>query len=300
MDKLYSDCPSKEGIKFYKELYSGCSSKEEINYFKRYLRKEIDCIKGMNENEFEGLNYYFRKKNEQIRKMNKNKLEDYHKRFINFLEDWYKKPDKLEDYEFYGNCKHTRKEKSGDFHRCADCGYHFCCDVQKYSHPDQYKDCEHPVKDDIFEELTCLRCGLRFGFSECEHRRKKRFFDYSDFYCCVDCEYHFVDGDPKYRHPNQYEDCEHSHKEKINDQLTCLRCGLRFNGPPPPPFLKDLEYYKICKHLRMDNINGNIFCADCGLVDRVEPISEKINFFLKNKVTDRNEYSISEKINCFF
>ena len=38
------------------------------------------------------------------------------------------------------NCSHTRKEKYGIFHRCADCKYHFCYDETKYSHPDQYKD----------------------------------------------------------------------------------------------------------------------------------------------------------------
>ena len=78
-------------------------------------------------------------------------------------------------------CKHIRKEEYGVFHRCADCRYHFCYDETKYSHPDQYKDCEHSVKDDIFGDLTCFRCGLRFTsiFSTCEHRRKKRFFDYT-------------------------------------------------------------------------------------------------------------------------
>ena len=120
------------------------------------------------------------------------------------------------DPDGFMNCKHTRKEEYGEFHRCADCRYHFCNDDLKYSHPDQYKNCEHLRKDDVFGKLTCFRCGLRFGtvFSTCEHRRKKRFFDYSDFYCCADCGYHFVDGNPKFRHPSQYEDCEHSHKEK--------------------------------------------------------------------------------------
>ena len=72
-------------------------------------------------------------------------------------------------------CNHIRKEKYGVFHRCADCRYHFCYDDKKYSYPDQYKDCNHHVKDDIFGKLTCLRCGLQFGtiFSTCEHRRKK-------------------------------------------------------------------------------------------------------------------------------
>ena len=117
-------------------------------------------------------------------------------------------------------------------------------------------------------------------FSECEHRRKERFFDYSDFYCCADCGYHFVDGDPKYRHPSQYEDCKHSHKEKIDDRLTCLRCGLRLNGPShPPPLLKYSEYYKICKHLCFDDINGNIYCTDCGHIDRVELINEHYEDF---------------------
>ena len=131
---------------------------------------------------------------------------------------------KVDPRNFIG-CNHTRKEKYGVFHRCADCKYHFCYDDEKYSHPDQYKDCEHLVKDDIFSKLTCLRCGLRFGsiFSTCEHRRKKRFFDYSDFYCCADCEYHFVNGDPKYRHPNQYENCEHTDQRMVDNQLVCLQ-----------------------------------------------------------------------------
>ena len=202
----------------------------------------------------------------------------------------------LPDPKNFMNCKHTHKEKYGHFHRCADCKYHFCYDDQKYSHPDQYKDCKHSVKDDLFGELTCFRCGLRFGrvFSECEHRRKERFFDYSDFYCCADCGYHFVDGDPKYRHPNQYEDCEHSHKEKIEDQLTCLRCGLRFNVPPLPPLIKYSEYYKICKHVCIDNISGNIYCTDCGHIDRVELINENENLGWHTKrttETNLTEYS---------
>ena len=65
------------------------------------------------------------------------------------------------------NYNHTRKEEYGEF----------CYDDKKYSHPDRYKDCEHIRKDDIFGEIACFRCGLRFGsiFSTCEHRRKKRF-----------------------------------------------------------------------------------------------------------------------------
>lgn len=50
--------------------------------------------------------------------------------------------------------------------------------------------------------------------------------DYSDFYCCADCGFHFVDGNPKYIHSNQYKDCNHLHKEKIDGRLVCLRCGF--------------------------------------------------------------------------
>ena len=49
--------------------------------------------------------------------------------------------------------------------------------------------------------------------------------DYSDFYCCADCEYHFVDGDSKKRNPKQYLDCDHFHKEIVDGRLVCLRCG---------------------------------------------------------------------------
>ena len=55
---------------------------------------------------------------------------------------------------------------------------------------------------------------------------------------CDDCDYHFVDGDPKYRHPSQYENCEHADQRMVDNQLVCLRCGLRFTGPPPIPFVK--------------------------------------------------------------
>ena len=171
-------------------------------------------------------------------------------------------------------CKHNRKEKYGIFNRCADCKYHFCYDDTKYSHPNQYKDCKHPEKGDIFGDLTCLRCGLRFTkiFSTCEHRRKKRFFDYSDFYCCADCDYHFVDGDPKYRHPNQYENCEHTDQRMVDNQLVCSRCGLRFTGPPPIPFVKG-EKTK-CKHTRLENMYGTVFCTNCGLVDEYIPYDD--------------------------
>ena len=170
-------------------------------------------------------------------------------------------------------CKHNRKKKYGIFHRCADCRYHFCYDDTKYSHPNQYKDCEHLEKGDIFGDLTCLRCGLRFTkiFSTCEHRRKKRFFDYSDFYCCADCDYHFVDGDPKYRHPNQYENCEHTDQRMVDNQLVCLRCGLRFTGPPPIPFVKKKGKNK-CKHSRLEHMYETIrFCTNCGLDSKYIP-----------------------------
>ena len=171
------------------------------------------------------------------------------------------------------NCNHTRKEEYGKFHRCADCKYHFCYDDKKYSHPDQYKDCKHIRKDDIFGEIACFRCGLRFDsiFSTCEHRRKKRFFDYSDFYCCADCEYHFVDGDPKFRHPGQYENCNHTDQRMIDKQLTCLRCGLRFTGPPPIPFVG--KKFK-CKHTHLENINESIFCTNCGLINEYKPYDD--------------------------
>ena len=171
-------------------------------------------------------------------------------------------------------CKHNRKERYGIFHRCADCKYHFCYNETKYSHPNQYKDCEHLVKGDIFGDLTCLQCGLRFTSisSTCEHRRKKRFFDYSDFYCCADCDYHFVDGDPKYRHPSQYENCEHTDQRMVDNQLVCLRCGLRFTGPPPIPFVEE-EKTK-CKHTRLENMCGTVFCTNCGLVDEYIPYDD--------------------------
>ena len=175
------------------------------------------------------------------------------------------------DPDNFIGCKHTRKEEYGFLHRCADCRYHFCYGDKKYSHPDQYKDCEHTNKDDIFGEIACLRCGLRFGsiFSTCKHRRKKRFFDYSDFYCCADCEYHFVDGDPKFRHPSQYENCEHVDQRMVDKQLVCLRCGLRFTEPPPIPFVGAK-----CKHTNLENINGNVLCTNCGLFEKYESIDE--------------------------
>ena len=179
------------------------------------------------------------------------------------------------DDDNYSNCKHTHKVEYGEFHICDDCNYHFCYGDQKYSHPDQYKNCEHPVIDDVLGELTCHRCGLRFGtvFSKCEHRRKKRFFDCSDFYCCADCEYHFVDGDPKLRHPSQYENCKHSDQRMIDNQLTCLRCGLKSTGPPPIPFVYK-PYDDVCKHTHLEEKNGNTFCTNCGLFEEYESINE--------------------------
>ena len=50
--------------------------------------------------------------------------------------------------------------------------------------------------------------------------------DYLDFYYCAVCEFHFVDGDPKYINPKQYEDCSHSHMEKVDGRVVCLRFGL--------------------------------------------------------------------------
>ena len=175
------------------------------------------------------------------------------------------------------NCNHTRKEEYGSFHRCADCKYHFCYDEEKYSHLDQYKDCKHLVKDDIFGKLTCFRCGLRFSsiFSTCEHRRKKRFFDYSDFYCCADCEYHFVDGDPKYRHPSQYENCKHTDQRMVDNQLVCLRCGLRFTGPPPIPLAEEKKTK--CEHTHLEENNGTIFCVNCGLIEGYELYKDASN-----------------------
>ena len=50
--------------------------------------------------------------------------------------------------------------------------------------------------------------------------------DYSDFYCCADCGFHFVDGNPNYINPKQYEDGNHSHMEKVDNRVACLRCGF--------------------------------------------------------------------------
>ena len=174
-------------------------------------------------------------------------------------------------------CDHRRKKRFGKskfIYCCADCGYHFVNGDSNYSHPNQYKGCRHLHKERINDQLTCLRCGLMFDnvlCGVCEHRHKKRFFDYSNFYCCVDCEYHFVDGDPNYSHPNQYKGCNHPYKERINDQLTCLSCGLRFDGFKRTRFTKSSssQDYEYCNHSHREEDNGTIFCINCGLVDRV-------------------------------
>ena len=56
----------------------------------------------------------------------------------------------IKNEQAFKNCNHVHKDKAVEFHRCADCGYHFAYDNLKYSHPDQYKDCEHSVKGDVF------------------------------------------------------------------------------------------------------------------------------------------------------
>ena len=47
----------------------------------------------------------------------------------------------------------------------------------------------------------------------------------------------------------------------VDNQLVCLRCGLRFTGPPPIPFVKK----NTCEHPRLESIYGILFCTDCGL-----------------------------------
>ena len=86
--------------------------------------------------------------------------------------------------------------------------------------------------------------------------------DYSDFYCCADCEYHFVDGDPKKRNPKQYLDCDHLRKEIVDGRLVCLRCGYEGekeeirDGTPPS---------NKCVHKRFAKNIDTVFCVNCGV-----------------------------------
>ena len=52
----------------------------------------------------------------------------------------------------------------------------------------------------------------------------------------------------------------------IDNQLTCLRCGLRFTGPPPIPFVGKFKDHK-CKHTHLENQNGSVFCTNCGQIE---------------------------------
>ena len=83
-----------------------------------------------------------------------------------------------------------------------------------------------------------------------------------DFYCCADCEYHFVDGGPKKQNPNQYLDCDHLHKEIVNGRLVCLRCG--YEGE------KEGIRYSVplsnkCVHKRFEKNYNIVFCVNCGV-----------------------------------
>ena len=87
--------------------------------------------------------------------------------------------------------------------------------------------------------------------------------DYSDFYCCADCNYHFGDGDLKKRNPKQYLDCDHLHKEIVDGRLVCLRCGyegekeeIRYGTPPSNK----------CVHKRFEKNFDTVFCVNCGVI----------------------------------
>ena len=54
----------------------------------------------------------------------------------------------------------------------------------------------------------------------------------------------------------------------INNQLTCLCCGLRFTGPPPKPFVK--KFHDACKHTHLEEMGGSIFCTNCGAFEGYE------------------------------
>ena len=146
----------------------------------------------MKKKERKKLNLKFRTETKKILTMDKHPLKEYKENFIMFLKDRYESEVKS---GLFSKCNHL--EKKGGV--CLNCGYNLCYGEKKYIHPDQFKNCNHPLKLEHNHELICYYCGLRFnhGFSNCEHRRKKRFMDYSDFYCCADCGYQFVDGDQK-------------------------------------------------------------------------------------------------------
>lgn len=159
MDELNSGNYSNDVVNFYSVSHSLIGN----NYFEHYLREGIHRIQYMNKDALKKLDKYFKEETKQIRQMMENGNLFWCERFFDVLKNWHKnfmeKKYPIKDFELFGNCNHTRKEKKiGDLYRCADCGYHFCYDDQKYAHPDQYKDCEHLDKDDVFGKLTCLRC----------------------------------------------------------------------------------------------------------------------------------------------
>ena len=218
---------------FYKLLEPICPNKDKM-YFEYYLLEANDRLEGMEEKERENLDNKFRTETKKILTKDKHPLKEYSENFIMFLKDRYESEVKS---GLFSKCNHF--EKKGGV--CLNCGYKLCYGEKKYIHPDQFKNCNHPLKLEHNHELICYHCGPWFNheFSNCDHRRKKRFMDYSDFYCCADCGYHFVDGDPKKRNPKQYLDCDHLHKEIVDDRLVCLRCGYegekeenRYGIPP--------------------------------------------------------------------
>ena len=193
-----------------------------------------------------------KKETSRIKEMNKNKLKKYYEDFIQFLKNRYEY--KVKD-ELFSNCTHTEKEDGV----CSSCGYDLRCGDKKYIHPDQYKNCDHPFKFETPEGLACFDCDLQFNivYSKCEHCRKKRFMGYSDFYCCADCEFHFVDGDPKYINPKQYEDCSHSHMEKVYGRVVCSRC--RFSEEKE---VREKIISNKCVHRRFEEeYNGSVFLS---------------------------------------
>ena len=58
----------------------------------------------------------------------------------------------------------------------------------------------------------------------------------------------------------------------VDNQLVCLRCGLRFTGPPPIPFVEKKRIK--CEHTHLENINGSVFCTNCGLIDEYIPYDD--------------------------
>ena len=64
--------------------------------------------------------------------------------------------------------------------------------------------------------------------------------------------------------------CEHTDQRMVDNQLVCLRCGLRFTGPPPIPFVRG-ERNK-CEHPRLERVYGATrFCSNCGLDSKYIP-----------------------------